>query len=209
MRVCEVWWKNVLVLNRAAVSLPFLFVVAQERWDQPDVDHRLALLELGLLHSLSAVYLEAYLQPCAQIVARASHAGLTSLSMFAPATHPTAAFQHACVSAAEREELGRFQRAHDRDAVRHQVFDSEGHELAQDCDDPDVHTLLQALHLKSQQQEDEAFSREYESMQAREAEEDEELYQEDLADHPVTDTDKRPRESDNDPSAREAEEDEE
>ena len=179
-----------LVLTRAAVSLLLLFVVAQERWDQPDVDHRLALLELGLLHSLSAVYLEAYQQPCAQIVA------LTSFSMFSSPAHPTSAFQHACVSFAEREELDRFVRTHDRDAVRHQAFDSEGHELAQDCDDPDVHMLSQALHLKSQQQEDEALSREYESMQAREAEEDEELYQEHLADHPVTDRDKRPREED-------------
>jgi hypothetical protein len=168
--------------NSRVSCAPSLFVVAQERWDQPDVDHRLALLELGLLHSLSAAYLEAYQQPCAQIVTRASHAGLTSFSMFAPAAHPTAAFRHACVSSVEREELDRFVRAHDRDAVRHQAFDSEGHDLAQDCEDPDVHTLLQALHLQSQQQEDEALAREYETMQAREAEEDEALYQEHLAD---------------------------
>ena len=146
------------------------------------MDHRLAVLELGLLHSLSAVYLEAYQQPCAQIVARSSHAGLTSFSMFAPAAHPTSAFRHACVSSAEREELDRFVRAHDRDAARYKVSDSEEHELAQDFDDPDVRTLLQALHLKSQQQEDEALAREYESMQAQEAEEDEALYQEHLAD---------------------------
>lgn len=193
-------------LSHRVGSLLFVLCAAlvclslQEHWDQSQGDTRAALLELDLLHSLSVAYLEAHQQACVQIAAgQVLHAGLRSLSGFSPASgsasaQPQDAFRTACVSLAERDAMDRFMQTHDENVPATIHYESEPDAPLQALllaldehgpEHPEVQTLLPAYHASlsaSKQEEDDALAQEFANLKAQEAEEDEQLYHEHLAD---------------------------